>query len=242
MKKAINLYNTTSNIQTNQSMYDNFNSFMFSDDRNVFNKLVSKLEFYNMTRHLHGDIVECGVFKGSGLMAWLKILDLYEPRSIKKVMGFDFFNPEFVDDLEKDIDRETMQQVFSRDPKLNPNDVSLEGITAKILSAGIDETKFELIQGNVCNTTKEIVDTRPGFRISILYLDMDLDEPTYEALTNLWDRVVPGGVVVFDEHAYHAWSEADAVDRFVRERAAEGVYLHRTNIKAPTAYIIKPGV
>jgi hypothetical protein len=169
-------------------------------------------------------------------MSWLKILDLYEPHTIKKVMGFDFFNPSFVDTLEKDVDRETMQQVFSRDPNLILDDVSLEGISAKIEKAGINNSRYELVAGDVCVTTKQIVEARPGFRISVLYLDMDLDEPTYEALNNLWDRVVPGGIVVFDEHAYHAWSEADAVDRFVKEH---NVQLHRTDIKAPTAYIIK---
>jgi hypothetical protein len=236
MTTKINLYNNTNQVNTNQDMYNSFNSFMFSKDRNVFNKLISKLEFYNMTKDLHGDIVECGVFKGSGLMSWLKIIDLYEPHTIKKVIGFDFFDPAFVDKLEIDVDKQTMKQVFSRDPTLVFDDVSLEGLTNKITNAGFDESKFELIKGDVCETTRDVVKERSGLRISILYLDMDLDKPTYETLNNLWDRVVPGGVVVFDEYAYHAWSEADAVDRFVQER---GLQLHRTNIKAPTGYIIK---
>jgi hypothetical protein len=233
----INLYNNESNIHNNQNIYDSFNNFIFSADRNVFNKLHSKFEFYEKTKHLHGDIVECGVFKGSGLLSWLKLLDINEPHSIKKVMGFDFFNPEFVNDLKDDIDKKTMQQVFDRDRDLDVlNDISFEGITKKITAAGFNSDKFELIKGDVSLTSKNIVKTRPGFRISILYLDMDLAEPTYDALVNFWDNVVPGGIVVFDEYAYHSWSESNGVDRFLKET---GVELHRTNIKAPTAYIIK---
>jgi hypothetical protein len=233
----VNLYNNESDIHDNQNIYDSFNNFIFSNDRNVFNKLHSKFEFYEKTKHLHGDIVECGVFKGSGLLSWLKILDINEPHSIKKVIGFDFFNPEFVNELENEIDKKTMQQVFDRDEYLDLNDISYDGISKKIISSGFSSSKFELVKGNVSKTSKEIVKDRPGFRISILYLDMDLAEPTYDALINFWGNIVSGGIVVFDEYAYHSWSEANGADKFIKET---GVELHRTNIKAPTAYIIKP--
>lgn len=232
----INLYNNKSDIRVNQNIYDNFNNFIFSKDKNIFNKLYSKFKFYEMTKDLNGDIVECGVFKGSGLLSWLKTVDIYEPHSIKKVIGFDFFDPGFIGDLSDDVDKRVMQQVFDRVEDLDLNDLSLEGIKSKILSAGFDESKFELIKGNVSETSRQIVKERPGFRISILYLDMDLDIPTYDALINLWDNIVPGGVIVFDEYGYHSWSESNGVDRFVKET---GVTLHKTFIKAPTAYIIK---
>lgn len=237
MKNKITLYNDTDSIHNNQNIYDSFNNFIFSSDRNVFNKLYSKFQFYQATKHLHGDIVECGVFKGSGLLSWLKILDIHEPHTIKKVMGLDFFGNTFVDKLEDTIDRDTMRQVFTRDKNLEADDISLDGIHTKIVNAGFPTSKFELVQGDVSITSRELAQSRPGFRISILYLDMDLYEPTYAALVNLWDNVVPGGIVVFDEHAYHSWSEAKAVDQFVKET---GVTLHRTDFRAPTGYIVKP--
>jgi hypothetical protein len=189
-----------------------------------------------MTKHLLGDIVECGVFKGSGFFAWLKILDMIEPNSIKKAIGFDFFDPNFVDNLNNKIDKETMKQVFTRCENLDLNDISLSGIYKKIENAEFKKSKYELIAGDISETTKLFVEERPGFRISILYMDLDIEEPTYNTLNNFWDRVVPGGVVVFDEHTYHSWSESNAVDRFVYEKKLK---LHRTDVQAPTAYIIK---
>lgn len=231
--QQLNLYNSTAKLDDNQGMYDAFNTFMFSNDRNVFNKLYYKFKLYEMTEHLVGDIVECGVFKGTGLMAWLKILQLNEANSIRKVIGFDFFNPGFVENLEDEIDRVTMEQVFTR---TESGDFSQAGIHKKIVNAGFDESRFELVPGDISITSAEYAKSRPGFRISLLYLDLDLDRPTYDTLVNLWDRVVPGGVVVFDEYAYHSWSESNAVDRFMNEK---GLYLYKTDIKTPTAYIIK---
>jgi hypothetical protein len=236
LNRMVNLYNNNSDINSNQRMYDDFNNFIFSKDRNVFNKLYSKISFYEMTKHLCGDIVECGVFKGSGLVSWLKILDMNEPNSIKKVVGFDFFNPNFVDSLEDMTDKETMQQVFTRCNNLDKNDVSKVGVTQKLLLSGFDLSKYDLVEGNIIFTVNEYLKNRPGFRISILNIDLDIEEPTYATLVNLWDRVVDGGVVIFDEYAYHNWSEANAVDRFIKEK---GLTLHKTNIKTPTAYIIK---
>jgi hypothetical protein len=233
----INLHNNTSSIHYNQDVYDSFNSFIFSKDRNIFNKMYSRIIFYEMTKHLHGDIIECGVFKGSGLFTWLKLLDIYEPRSIKKVVGFDFFDESFVEELPDGVDKDTMKQVFRRVENLSKDDISLNGVKSKILTAGFSEDKFELVQGDVSKTTIDFVNQRPGARISILYLDMDLDKPTYDTLVNLWNIIVPGGVIVFDEYAYHSWSESNAVDRFINEKS---LTLHKTLVKAPTAYIIKP--
>jgi len=234
--EKLNLYNNTESINKNQNIFDSFNNFIISDDRNLFNKLYSRVKFYEMTKDINGDIVECGVFKGSGLLTWLKILNMNEPNSIKKVIGFDFFGNEFVEDLENDIDRELMGQVFKRCDDLDNYEISLDGIRDKIFKSGFKENDFDLVKGDIISTSKEYSNSKPGFRISILYIDLDLEEPTYETLNNLWENVVDGGIVVFDEYAYHSWSESNGVDRFIREK---NLKLKSTKVKAPTAYIIK---
>jgi hypothetical protein len=231
----INLYNSKEPINHNQHIYDAFNSFIFSEDRNIFNKMWAKMYFYEMTKNLHGDIVECGVFKGSGLAVWLKLLDMYEPNSIKQVLGFDYFDPNFVEDLKDTTDKDTMVQVFKRcDAK--KSELSESAVQERLINAGFKQDKFQLIQGDIGITSKSFFNDKPGLRISVLYLDLDLEEPTYTTLINMWDRVVTGGVVIFDEYAYHNWSESNAVDRFIKER---GLKLYSTQIKTPTAFLIK---
>jgi hypothetical protein len=231
-----NLYNNNEKIDSNQHIYDSFNNFIFSNDRNIINKMLYRHKFYEMTKHLHGDIIECGVFKGSGLLTWLKILDMHEPNSIKKVVGFDYFGYDFVENLSNDIDKNTMSQVFKRDNKLSNAEISVEAVLNRIVNANFSETRVDLIQGDITETANDYLSTRPGLRISILYLDMDLAEPTYNALCSFWPRLVPGGVVVLDEYAYHSWSESDGVDRFLQEK---NLKLLQTNVKTPTAYIVK---
>jgi hypothetical protein len=232
---SVNIHNTTDLSAKTQDIYDNFNGFIFSKDRDVFNKMYARIGFYERTSHLVGDIVECGVFKGSGLMTWLKILALNEPNSIKKVIGFDYFDPSFVETLSDATDKKSMTEVFTR-CNAAKNDFTVDSVLGKIKAAGMDSSKVDLVSGDIGTTSLTYAMARPGFRISILYMDLDLYKPTYEGLKNLWSRVVPGGVVVFDEHGYHAWSESFAVDQFVREN---GLVLHRTNMKAPTAFIVK---
>jgi hypothetical protein len=234
--KKINLYNNTDNIEMNQNLYDNFNSFMISNDRNVFNKMCTRIRLFEMVKELNGDIVECGVFKGSGLLTWLKLIDLHQPNSIKKVIGFDFFGNDFVDNIIDDVDRNTMKQVFSRDSSLDPSVISIENINDKIKTSGFKDSKYDLVKGDISFTSINYLKDRPGFRISLLYLDLDLDKPTYDTLVNFWDRIVDGGCVVFDEYAYHSWSESNAVDRFLKDKK---IKLRNTHVHAPTAYFIK---
>lgn len=76
----------------------------------------------------------------------------------------------------------------------------------------------------------------PGFRISYLYLD--IDKPTYISLNLLYDRIVRGGIIVFDEYVCEKWSESNAVDRFLNKHPNLNI---KTLLwgKIPTAYIIK---
>ena len=219
-----------------QELFDSYNRFIMSNDRKVFFKLIERANLYSKVKDLHGDIVECGVFKGAGMLAWLKLIDMYQPHSIKKVIGFDFFDPSFVDNLKNDLDRINMKHVFNRDPSLDWNAVSLARVNEVISSSGFDDDKFHLVKGDISVTCQEYIADRPGFRISLLYLDLDLEEPTYNTLCAFWERVVPGGVVVFDEYGIHTWSEANAVDRFLRDK---NLKLINTNIFSPSAYVIK---
>ena len=92
---------------------------------------------------------------------------------------------------------------------------------------------------SVAHTAKEIIiKENPGFRISLLYVDLDLNEPVYESLKNLWDRILPGGYIIFDEYEYHKFDESNGVDRFLKDFNISYDVVS-TNWMAPTAYLIK---
>jgi hypothetical protein len=92
----------------------------------------------------------------------------------------------------------------------------------------------------VQNTLDQFLERVPGLRINLLHFDMDLYDPTMFALERLWDLVVPGGVVVFDEYGIPPWGgEARAFDRF---RAARNLDVKLRKLSwclTPAAYCIK---
>ena len=75
------------------------------------------------------------------------------------------------------------------------------------------------------------------YRREFKRLDLDLEAPTFSALSSFWNRVVPGGIIIFDEYAIPAWTESNAVDRFFKDKDVQLKTL--TWSRTPTAYIIK---
>jgi hypothetical protein len=216
-----------------QTVYDAFNAFVFSNDTRVLAKMLWRAYLFEKTKDVPGDIVECGVFKGSGLVSWLKIRQIFSPNAFKKVIGFDMFDTEGLIQSLEGQDKTAMAELFSgRHFPLTPD--YLEVLTNRITSWGFNN--FELIMGDITHTSKQYVEARPGAKISILYLDLDLAGPTYHTLNNLWSIMSDGGYVVFDEYGHHVWSESRGVDQFVKER---GLKLHTLDSQCPTAYLIK---
>ena len=223
----------TKNMPSND-LYKAFNDFIFDKDIKVLGKLLHRFMFFEKTKHLAGDIVELGVFKGSGVATFIKFIEIFCTHSNKKVIGFDIFDPEnkIINNFENG---DTMNFVYD---KVTKTDLLLENVTTNLLNINNDNSKFILVKGDTCITTKNFVNENPGFRISLLYVDLDLNEPVYESLKNLWNRILPGGYIIFDEYEYHMFDESTGVDRFLRDFNLNYEVIS-TNWIAPTAYLIK---
>ena len=72
--------------------------------------------------------------------------------------------------------------------KVDNSELSLDYVQKRISGTGISDYKKVLIKGDVCETSKKFSSENPGFRISLLYIDVDLEEPTYHSLKNLWNQ------------------------------------------------------
>jgi hypothetical protein len=231
------IYNNNMKNMPSDEVYKSFNDFIFSSDTKVIGKLLHRYDFFSKTKHLPGDIVEVGVFKGSGIATFSKFVDIYCPNSNKKIIGFDIFDPEKSKEiLDKDNvnDKINMNKVYSR---ISDEDRTIEAVTKRLDDMHLFK-KYKLVEGDVENTLPQFLMENPGFRISLLYIDVDIERPTYNALKYLWDRILPGGIIVFDEYEYHKFSESYGVEKFLKERQLK-FNLKSTNWIAPTAYLVK---
>ena len=227
----MSIYNNTK--ETSQSIYDSYNTLMFSNDTRVFNKMTKKIEIYYQVKDLLGDIVEFGVFKGSGLAIFLKLRNMYEANSLTKVIGFDYFNTNLLLDELSGLNHSMMTDVVNR---VNKDDLSLVSVNKRLSVFNSDN--YMLIQGDAVSKSIEFNNENPGARIKLLYMDIDLGEPTYKILITLWNKVVKGGIVVFDEYGYHTWDESDGVDKFLKTIEGQYTFIN-TGISSPSAYIKK---
>lgn len=236
--KEISNGNKLNEIQ--QTTYDLFNNFIFSDDVKLIGKLLHRFEFFLKVKDLPGDIVEVGVFKGSGISSFMKFIEIYCTNSNKKVIGFDIFDTlEANKILNKDgeVDKENMLIVYDR---VLSNELTIESVTKRLNETKINSDKFKLIKGDVEFTLPKFLKENQGFRVSLIYIDVDLDRPTYYTLKHLWSRLLPGGIILFDEYEYHKFSESNGVEKFLKEANIE-YNLKSTNWVAPTAFMIKKG-
>jgi hypothetical protein len=222
-------------VQTNKNLYSDFNNFILSEDTKIFNKLVMRSLLLDKVKNVPGDIIECGVFKGTGLLTFLKLKKLLMPNSYKKVLGFDFFNSNELINSLSGQDKEAMEVLFKQREFEHKKEFS-SNLGDQILSYGFDKKDFELIAGDVSHTSEEYLKSRPGLKISLLYMDLDLEAPTYDVLCQFWDRISLNGIVVFDEYAYHNWSESKGVDRFFKDKH---IKMNSIDCLCPTMFIQK---
>jgi len=219
-----------------QGLYDSFNSFILSEDRRLFNKLISRTLLYNEVKDIPGDIVECGVFKGTGIYTFLKLKQIYNPNSSKKVIGFDFFNTqELINSIPNEFDKTSMTTLF-KERNFEHSISFKDKLNNQIIKHGFFNSEFDLVEGDISITTKKFAEENPGLKISLLYMDVDLEIPTYNALNNLWNHITKGGLIIFDEYGYHKWTESKGVDKFITEKNLE---IKSLNFLCPTAYIKK---
>ena len=212
-------------------IWDSYNNLILSEDIERIKKILIRHDLYKLTKDIPGDIVECGVFKGVGFIYWIKLLKIYEQFSHKRVVGFDTFGA-FSDTL---LDYEKISaKKFMTAAKFKSADLKkIRGII-KSLDA---KSRCELIKGDVTKTCKAYVKKNPGFRISLLHLDLDTYHGTKSVLEAFYDLIVPSGIIVLDEYAKRGWGESDAVDEFISKK---NINIKQIEFSSqPTAIIVK---
>ena len=214
------------------SIFKAYNDLIESNNLDRLQKIFTRYDFFKKTINVPGDIVECGVFKGTGQIYWLKLLRIYDEYSMKKVVGFDTFQS-----FPKSILKYEKKQAKKFLKESSYKGVSLKDINNKIKKIGL-EKRSELVKGDIIKISSNYVKKNKGFRISLLNLDLDTYEGTKAALENFYPLVSKNGIIIFDEYGKRGWGETDAVDEFFRNKKNIKIQSIKFS-NQPSAFVVK---
>ncbi|MDQ3896510.1 MAG: TylF/MycF family methyltransferase [Actinomycetota bacterium] len=178
-----------------------------------------------------GDLIETGVWRGGAAIFMRAVLKAYGDTR-RKVWVADSF-----------------QGLPRPDTRRYPADVASNLWTMSGLAVSLDSVRenfrrYGLLDDQVRFLPGWFRDTLPGapiHRLAVLRLDGDMYESTMDALSALYDKVVPGGYVIVDDYGAVEGCRR-AVDQFRREQAITedlhridwtGVYWRRATAGAP---------
>ncbi len=214
MKDFIKNIESTRNSEEQMQYMERMNTFVETADaglmmkmkafpvysqRQVITSFLERYEIYKLIKNVPGSMVECGVGSGFGLMAFAHFCSIFEPyHYVRKVIGFDTFEG-FTGISEKD---QTSRAGHLKEGGLNfgSYDILQQAVALYDMNRVLGHlNKVQLVKGDISRTLPEYLDENPSLVVALLYLDLDLYQPTLDTLKLLVKRVPKGGVIAFDE-------------------------------------------
>jgi hypothetical protein len=184
-----------------QVKLENFTKYV---RRQHLKRFLAMYEVFKLALPVKGSIVECGVYKGFGLMAWAKLSAMLEPENLtRRIYGFDSFTG-FPDLGERDRSPCTSARIGDLCADSYDELSDLIGQYDKDRFLG-HIPKVELVRGDIAKTAPAFVQSHPHLLVSLLFIDCDLYQPTKAALEAFVPRMPKGALLVFDELDNPLW-------------------------------------
>ena len=183
---------------------DKLNSFPKYARRQHLKRFLAMYELFKLALPVKGSVVECGVFRGFGLMSWAKLSSILEPENLtRRIYGFDTFDG-FPSLAGKDQNQHTATHIGDLRAS------SYEELQQLI--AVYDQDRFlghipkvSLVKGDIAITAPKFIEDNPHLLVSLLFIDCDLYEPTKIALRHFLPRMPKGAILAFDELDNPQW-------------------------------------
>ena len=182
--------------------------------RQDINQFLALQELFKLQLPIKGSIVECGVYMGSSLFSFAHFSGIYEPSNYhREIIGFDTFEgfPDWSEFDMFDPSREKFKPGFDTFTELTN--------AANAFQANHyleDRKKVRLVKGNATQTIPRFLKENKHFVCSMLFIDIDLYEPTKTALNHFLPRMPKGAILAFDEIHNPDWpGETQALDEIL---------------------------
>ncbi len=189
------------------TFYEKPENFPKYTSRQTLARFLGLYEIFKQALHVQGDVIECGVNWGGGLMSFALLSTALEPVNLqRRITGFDTFSG-FADpsppDTKSVASAELMREGGLKAESYEDLQRCIELYDANRFINHLE--KVLLVKGDATQAIPEYLEQHPHTVISLLHLDFDLYEPTKSALKHCVPRMPKGAVIVFDEINNQAW-------------------------------------
>ena len=178
---------------------------------------------------LEGDIVECGVFRGRSVKKICRTVKEIAPEKI--IYACDSFEG-FPENGIQSVDT----TFFRRKSKLQRKfSVAQDCLPRLKRFATTYDVQLKIVSGYFENTLR----TLPSEKFCFVHIDCDSYQSHMECLNTLYDKLVPGGLTVYDDYHERKWPGATkAIDEFLSNKV-ENPMLSQAR-RSPAWCSIKP--
>jgi len=197
-KKELDYYKKLDDYFTNTrgNFVEKLKNFAKYVPRQDLTRFLVRNELFQKVLHMSGSIVECGVLHGAGVMTFAQLSAIFEHlNSQRKIIGFDTFEG-FPEPSKFDNPEYAKKGTYKAD--------SYEDLKTAIKLYDMNrflnhEPKVELVKGDILKTVPQYLKDNPHTIVSLLYIDVDLYEPTKVILENFIPHMPKGAILAFDD-------------------------------------------
>jgi len=188
----------------------------------TLSRFIGLYELYKKSLGVAGHIAEIGTYKGASLLFFAKLVQIFEAESLTQAHGFDWFEGSGKDEISMGVEEGTYKESYER-------------VIELIKAQNLQNIAF-VHKMDVTKELKTFLDDFPHFQFKLVFLDAGLYNVVKIALPLLWERLTPGGILIFDQYN-HELSPGETLA--VREILPDAKVRTLPNIWMPTGYIIK---
>lgn len=189
------------------------------------NRLLTLYELYKKVGGVAGHIAEVGVYKGAGTLLFAKLVKIFENESLTQVHGFDWFQG-------------TGKSLSNNDSELVPEggyQSSYDDLMELIKLQKMDH----IVRIHNFDVTKELESffaNNKHLQFKLVFLDAGMYDVMQACIPIFWDRLIPGGIMIFDQFN-HELGPGETIS--VRELLPNQEIRTIPNSWMPSAYAVK---
>jgi len=194
------LFNTNKKVkQYTDSLQklDNLNvvDFALHTPINSIQCFLARYELMKLIQDIPGAVIELGVCSGNGLMSLIHCHNVLQPTyRYREFYGFDTFEG-FPSIHENDIS----DVVWKKGDYCNKSYDRLTNIMDIHNNYYYIPTTVQLVKGDATQTIPDFLKNNKHIIVALLYLDLDIYQPTKVALKEFLPKMAKGSIIAFDE-------------------------------------------